>query len=37
MNDTDMMAWHADGQNSYSEDYWSTRKAAPKVDDTNNL
>ncbi len=32
-----MMAWHADGQNSYSEDYWSVRKAAPKVDKVNDL
>ena len=37
MTNTDMIAWHANGNESYSEDYWSTRKAEPKVDDSSNL
>ncbi len=33
MTDTDMIAWHADGEASYVKDYWSTKKDTPKEDD----
>ncbi len=37
MTDTDMIAWHADGEASYVKDYWSTKKGAPKEDDVQSV
>ena len=37
MFDVDMIAWHADGSNSYAQDYWSTMNDTPGVDDDVDL
>ena len=37
MFETDMIAWHANGTNSYVEDYYSKRRAAPKIDDQRDV
>jgi hypothetical protein len=37
MYDIDMLAWHADGDNSYFKDYWSTKKDTPGEDSEQNL
>jgi len=38
MTNVDMIVWHGKGDESYSEDYWSTnRSIAPKIDDINSL
>lgn len=33
MVETDIIAWHAMGNDSYVEDYYSTSRSQPKVDD----
>lgn len=37
MVNVDMIIWHANGKNSYSQDYWSTSTKTPKVDDFAHL
>ena len=37
MNDTDMIGWHGAGDDSYVQDYWSTSKSVPAIDDSNDL
>ena len=37
MFNTDMMGWHALGENSYTADYWATRNGTPDWDDNNDL
>ena len=37
MYDTDMIGWHGAGDNSYVQDYWSSSKSVPAIDDSNDL
>ena len=37
MKNTDMIAWHADGQESRVVDYWSTKKWTPETDEQQDL
>ena len=37
MFNTDMMGWHALGENSYTADYWATRNGTPGWDSNNDL
>jgi hypothetical protein len=37
MVDTDMIVWHADAEEPYSEDYKSFSKGKPTVDQVNNV
>ena len=37
MTNTDMIAWHSNGKDSYVQDYWSTSKAEPKLDDSQDV